>query len=290
MNNTSKIEQSIAFAHKIIAHIEADILHEGQPIIILEEYDWLREILSLLAKQTNLFESAILLLESNMEDEAYILVRSQFNNMLWISYLSGDENHTRVKEYFYEPMITQYLQFGHILSYLKTLSPNTPHYEKFKSLDTKKIKEIRKSIKTILQSEHYNIDDLKSKSIFSLTQKDPGLLGMYLSFYNDASKFEHADISTVKKYRSSAAPDVDTNTAFILDLSKSDISKWKTVFSQAIHILFTAINELYDRLKKRDSHLFDFEQFEEAGFSSAILNLKILSDLVDSIQIVEEGQ
>ena len=61
-------------------YIGKEVLKEGRPIIILEGYEWIREVLSLLAKNINLFESCLVLLENNMEQEAYILARSQFNN------------------------------------------------------------------------------------------------------------------------------------------------------------------------------------------------------------------
>lgn len=114
MDNTISIQKAISLSRQIQDHLNKDILKEGQPFIILEKYEWLREVLSLLAKQSNLFESCIVLLENNMEQEAYILARSQFNNMLWISYICNDNDNSRVKEYFYEPHITQLQQLYNI--------------------------------------------------------------------------------------------------------------------------------------------------------------------------------
>ncbi len=68
----------------------------------------------MLAKNINLFESCLVLLENNMEQEAYILARSQFNNTLWISYLCDDHNNERTKEYYYEYHISKLLQFRNI--------------------------------------------------------------------------------------------------------------------------------------------------------------------------------
>jgi hypothetical protein len=68
----------------------------------------------LLAKNINLFESCLVLLENNMEQETYILARSQFNNSLWISYLCDDHNNERTKEYYYEYHISKLLQFRNI--------------------------------------------------------------------------------------------------------------------------------------------------------------------------------
>jgi hypothetical protein len=287
MDNIISIQKAISLSLQIQEHLNKDILKEGQPLIILEKYEWLRETLSLLAKQSNLFESCIVLLEKNMEQEAYVLARSQFNNMLWISYICNDNDNFRVKEYFYEPHITHLQQLNNIKKYLRHLPEDTPQFEKFSTLDLKAINSTINEIKDILKTEGYIVDNpkkpLKNKSIFELTEKDPLLLGMYLSFYNDASKFEHADISTVKNYRNAIVDDVSDSIAFSFDLNRSNISLWKSVFKYTLTILFQAINTLYTRIKKQDKHLLDFKQFEEADFCSVILNIKTATDIVDSI-------
>ena len=76
---------------KILEDIAKYVIKEGRPIILIDEYSWYREVLSLMAKQVNLCDSCILLLENGMEQEAYLLARSQFNNALWIEYLCGAE-------------------------------------------------------------------------------------------------------------------------------------------------------------------------------------------------------
>lgn len=94
---------------EITEDIAKYVIKEGQPIILIDEYSWYREVLSLMAKQVNLCDSCILLLENGMEQEAYLLARSQFNNTLWIKYLCEAEegDNTRLKEFFYQPDINQ---------------------------------------------------------------------------------------------------------------------------------------------------------------------------------------
>jgi hypothetical protein len=287
MDNTISIQKAISLSRQIQDHLNKDILKEGQPFIILEKYEWLREVLSLLAKQSNLFESCIVLLENNMEQEAYILARSQFNNMLWISYICNDNDNSRVKEYFYEPHITQLQQLYNIKKYLRSLPEGTPQFEEFSTMNFQVINSTINKIKGILRTEGYTVDNsqkpLKNKSIFELTEKDPLLLGMYLSFYNDASKFEHADISTVKKYRNAVVDDISDSIAFTFELNQSNIALWKSVFKHTLTILFQSINTLYTRIKSQDKHLFDFKQYEEADFCSIIVNIKMASDIIDSI-------
>lgn len=287
MDNINAIQNLISLSRKIQDYVNKVILKEGRPIIIWENYEWLREVLSLLAKQSNLFESCILLLENNMEQEAYILTRSQFNNMLWISYICNDSNNERVKEYFYETHITQLKQYYKLKKYLNNLPEDTPQFDKFSSLDLRTIDSNISKIKAILKNEGYVVDNpkkpLRNKSIFKLTDKDPLLIGMYISFYNDTSKFEHSDISTVNNYRNSAADDVSTNMAFIFNLSTSNIILWKSVFKHALNILFQSINALYIRIKNSEKHLFELKMFEEADFCSVIISIKDASDIVDSI-------
>lgn len=118
--NASFYPEMTKMLKKIIDDISEKIIKEGTPIILVDEYSWYREVLSLMAKQINLCDSCLLLLENGMEQEAYLLARSQFNNMLWIKYLCNDDTeNTRVKEYFYQPHINQILSCKNIKKMIK---------------------------------------------------------------------------------------------------------------------------------------------------------------------------
>ena len=54
---------------EITEDIAKYVIKEGQPIILIDEYSWYREVLSLMAKQVNLCDSCILLLENGMEQD-----------------------------------------------------------------------------------------------------------------------------------------------------------------------------------------------------------------------------
>lgn len=287
--NIIACKKAISLARQIQEHLNKDILKEGQPMIIMNQYEWLREVLSLLSKQSNLFESCILLLENNMEQEAYILARSQFNNMLWISYLCKDNKNDRVKEYFYEEHIDRLQQLYNLKKYINNLPPDTMYLNEFPNLNQELINSKIDDIKTVLKSEGYVVDvpkqPLRNKRIIDLTEWDSMLLGLYDTFYNEASKYEHANISTTKSYRKSVVDDISVDVAFIFDLSKSDIELWKSVFGNSLTILFLSVNSILTRIQNKDKHLFDFEQFNEEDFSSIILNIKIVRDLLDTIDI-----
>ena len=76
--NASFYPEMTKMLKKIIDDISEKIIKEGTPIILVDEYSWYREVLSLMAKQINLCDSCLLLLENGMEQEAYLLARSLF--------------------------------------------------------------------------------------------------------------------------------------------------------------------------------------------------------------------
>ena len=289
MDNNSKIQQAISLSREIQEHLSQDILKEGHPFIVWKENEWIREVFSLLAKQSHLFESSILLLENNMEQEAYILVRSQFNNMLWIAYLCNDNNDLRLKEYYCEPLIGQVWQLKKIKEYVRNLPENTPEFEKFSTLNLAAIDINAERIMDILKAGGYDPNKSQNnKSIFSLTKDDPLLLGLYISFYHEASKFEHADVSTIKNYRIPILDDVSTDIAFTFDLSKSNITLWKFVFKYTLLILYQSINAIYTRITNRDKHLLDNKQFEKKDFNLLTVTIKLATDIIDSIADQEQ--
>ena len=79
------------------------------PTLIQEGYEVLRELITLYAKQTNLFESTLLLLENNHAEEAYVLFRSQLNNHMLIEYLRNNkEDNKRLKDFMIQPAKSDY--------------------------------------------------------------------------------------------------------------------------------------------------------------------------------------
>ena len=259
-NNTILCKKAISLSWKIQEHLNKDILKEGEVHIIMQEYEWLREVMSLLSKHSNLFESCILLLENNMEQEAYILARSQFNNMLWISYICNGQDNSRVKEYFYEQHITKLLQLNGIKNYLKHLSKDAPYYDEYSSINVKTINTTISNIKETLRAEGYQVDkqpnSIRNKKIIELTEFNPVLLGLYNTFYNESSKYEHADIATTSSFRKSVDDDVSTDSVYKIDMGKSDISLWKKVMSNTLTILFLSIDKIFERLKNNEQVLF----------------------------------
>lgn len=67
-------EEKIRYANFLIEEITSKFLQKDSPYIIMEGYEYFREVITLYAKQSNLFESALILLENNHAEEAYVLV------------------------------------------------------------------------------------------------------------------------------------------------------------------------------------------------------------------------
>lgn len=262
----------ISLSKQILEQINTHILKDNQPNIVQEGFEWLRESLSLLAKQSSLFESSLILLEKNKEEEAFVLTRSQFNNALWINYLCKDENGERFKEYTYEPTKYQIRQLINARKYIMGL-PEEPQYKDFPTL-LDSINHKITECKQYLKSEGISNKNLKTKSIYDLSKEDLTLWGMYLSFYFNASKFEHADISTVANFREQIMDEYSINDVFRFNMSKSNESLWKVVFRWAIQILYTTIDVLYKRIKILNI-------ISEETFYSLIIYLKTALDMTD---------
>lgn len=259
---------------EITEDIAKDVIKEGRPILLIDEYSWYREVLSLMAKQVNLCDSCILLLENGMEQEAYLLARSQFNNTLWIKYLCEAEegDNTRLKEFFYQPSINQLRSNQNLKKMIRDFGDTLD--ERFKDKEAiaklnRDSKEIRKALK------RENLGE-KSKSIAELSKQDSILFGMYITLYNEGSKFEHSDISTTKLYRKQAVEGYPEGQAFIFDLGKSNDEDWFKVFQYSQMSLFFAFVSIHKRVKERESQLFEATSYSKGAYSEDDFNRILL--------------
>ena len=262
-------------------YVGKEVLKEGSPIIILEGYEWIREVLSLLAKNINLFESCLVLLENNMEQEAYILARSQFNNTLWISYLCDDYNNERTKEYYYEYHISKLLQFRNIQKYV------SENEEKIKNsgaeiIEESEIEEKITQVEALLTSEGYNTEKIYTKSIAKLAKEKQELFGVYISMYCEGSEYEHSNRGKVASFREAILDEYDTDNVFKIELGKSDLTTWKQVFNFALLNVFYGRDALHSRIESRDKHLFDAGMISEPAMARTLYMIKELNDKLDA--------
>lgn len=284
LKRQEKFKELLGQGRVIEEYVGREVLKEGSPIIILEGYEWIREVLSLLAKNINLFESCLVLLENNMEQEAYILARSQFNNTLWISYLCDDCNNERTKEYYYEYHISKLLQFRNMQKYV------SENEERIKNsgaemIEESEIEEQITQIETLLSNEGYNVQKIYSKSIAKLAKEKPELFGVYISMYCEGSEYEHSNRGKIASFREAIVEEYDTDAVFKLDLGKLDFAIWKQVFNFALLNVFYSIDALHSRIESRDKHLFEAGMISEQAIARTLYMIKELTDKLDAYGI-----
>lgn len=283
--NASFYPRMTELLREICNDIAKDIIKEGQPIILIDEYSWYREVLSLLAKQVNLCDSCLLLLENGMEQEAFLLARSQFNNTLWIKYICEGEDDSRVKEYFYQPHISQI----HTNKDLKKMIEEYGDELDERFLTSEVIERLNKGIdenNQILSQENIPI---KIKRIADLAKQNGTLFGMYITLYNEGSKFEHSDISKTKLYRKQVVEEYNANQIFIFDLGKSNKECWLTVFKYSLMSMFFAFESIWDRITNKEEQLFwnttiGKAAYTKEDFKNILLKFGICQQMLDECE------
>lgn len=283
--NASFYPRMTELLREICNDIAKDIIKEGQPIMLIDEYSWYREVLSLLAKQVNLCDSCLLLLENGMEQEAFLLARSQFNNTLWIKYICEGEDDSRVKEYFYQPHISQIYTNKNLKKMIEEYGDELD--ERF--LTSEVIERLNKGIdenNQILSQENIPI---KIKRIADLAKQNGTLFGMYITLYNEGSKFEHSDISKTKLYRKQVVEEYNANQIFIFDLGKSNKECWLTVFKYSLMSMFFAFESIWDRITNKEEQLFwnttiGKAAYTKEDFKNILLKFGICQQMLDECE------
>lgn len=236
----------------ILDDISVELLKEGVSIIVVDNYKLYTEILTLMAKQVSLCDACLALLENGMEQEAYILARSQFNNMLWIKYLLADDDGSRLKEYLYQPMISRLYADRNLLKILKN---DQLLDERFKdpSFSINLNNRINEAEKLITRE---NLEK-KSKSIVDLAKEENLLFEMYVTYYHEGSKVEHSDVSINQNYRKQILEEYPADQIFKIDVSTSNKEMWYRVFDFSNMSLFLAYEAIVNKLMLSESHLFE---------------------------------
>lgn len=251
MNKQEKIE----YARFLIEEVTSKFLLKDTPYIIFPGYEYIREVLTLFAKQSNLFESTLVLLENNHAEEAYILLRSMLNNSMLIKYLYNDnEERERYKNYMIQPVKSQ-LSF--LYDVKKIINKGWSNGD-FPELN-KKIKEHE----DILRKEGFVDKDKRTNksrvntrllSIKGMALSDQLLFSHYMMFYKDASKYEHSDFSALDIYRRQVE-DFPNTHAFIMDLARTDEDLDEKVLNISITMYSLTFMELLKHINDKHKHL-----------------------------------
>lgn len=281
VGNASYFPEITDLVKEITEDITRSILKCGNPIIIVDNYRWIIEVLSLFAQQVSLCESCVLLLENGMEQEAYLLARSQFNNMLWIKYICDDEGEERVKEYFYQPTISQIKQNKNLIQMLTEFEGHLDErFDKEEMIE--KLNTVIEENKRILLENHV---ENKLKSIADLAKQNALLFGSYITMYNDASKFEHSDISKTKKYRKKVVDEYTEQQVFSIDTVTSNKDEWLIVLHSSILSLFFAFDSFTSRIINRENHLFtyplDLPAYSQGDFDDILIKFKMCMAMME---------
>lgn len=269
---TMNKEEKIQYANYLIEEITSKFLQKDSPYIIMEGYEYFREVITLYAKQSNLFESALLLIENNHAEEAYVLVRSMLNNTMLIDYLCNDENRKRYKNYIIQPTKAE-LSF---LYDIKTALKNGWMNEKPPELD-KRIKEYEELLKQEGFATYKKVNgktkkfaDTKLLSIKGMALTDKLLFGHYMKFYREGSQYEHSDISSLSIYRT-PIEDLPNTGAFIMDLSRTDPVLEERVLNLAITIYSLTFIRLLQHMTNEQGHLIAEERKPELAKLALII-------------------
>lgn len=256
------------FLKHIMPEIEEYLIKNNSPFFIQAGYEWFRDVVTLYAKQHNLLEAAITLMDSGMNEEAYIIARSAINNYFLIGYLLNDnKDRTRLKEYHTQPLISKKYQLENIKEMIKgsfgkrmKLKGVTLPYT-MKDLNAR-IKEIESSI----IKEGFS-KDKKPLSVLKLANKsDSQGFDMYASYYSEASKFEHSDITSLNIYKRAINNDISINQAFIMDLNRTDENLKKIIYSIFIITYLDSCSKICDVIANKEPHLkvnYNISKIEE---------------------------
>lgn len=212
------------FLKNIMPEIEHHLILNNRGYLIEPPYEWFREVITLYAKQHNLLEATITLLDRGMNEEAYVLARSAMNNCFLIGYLLKDDaKRCHLKEYQTQPLIAQ----RYLLENMKRMLDGKLgiRMDQIGEILPYTVRDIEIKIneaETKIKNEGFSRTE-KPLSIRKLAEEsDAQGFDFYATYYADASKFEHSDISSLDIYKRPIDEKTPINDAFFMDLSRTD--------------------------------------------------------------------
>jgi hypothetical protein len=209
-----------------------------------------------------------------MEQEAYLLARSQFNNILWIKYICDGQDESRLKEYFYQENINQIKTAEKMKKLVRENSDKLD--DRFDKNMIGILDEKIKEHKQILSKDDMRFNQ---KNVAELSKQSPELFSLYITLYNEGSKFEHSDISKTKLYRKQVIEGYDKQI-FTFDLSSSNRELWMTVYEFSLSSLFFAFESFRKRIFDREDQLFS-TVYKKDDFKTILLNLYMCREMLD---------
>ncbi|TBX12784.1 DUF5677 domain-containing protein [Clostridium perfringens] len=267
------------FLRDIMKDIEECFLIDGKGFIILDGYEYIRDITTLYAKQHNLLESTLLLLENNNVEEAVVLARSLLNNYFLIGYLLNDhEDRRRLKTFHNQPLISRKFQLKNMKEFISNNTSGILSQEQ----KAEKLKKIKQELFDCNELFKKNGIDKNAKplSIINLAKNcDERGFGLYTSFYSDASKYEHSDITCLDLYKKKFSDDFSNNQVFTLNMSSTDEVLKEKILRMVEMIYCDTFSKIMNNISEKEKHLLvNFDQTKIIEVSRKITN-KFLNEI-----------
>lgn len=253
------------FLKSIMPDLEKYFIQNGRGIIIQSGYEWFREVITLYAKQHNLAEATIVLLDSNMSEEALILSRSLLNNCFLIGYLlNDDDKKSHLKKYHIQPLLSKRFLLKNMKEMLQGPFGKRMKEKGIKSpISINEIKQKKYEIEKEIKNRNFPVGQ-KMLSILELA-KDSDEYGfdLYATYYANASKYEHSDISSLNIYKKSINNEISTNDAFIMDLNRTDEELKNSIYGMLTMCYLDSFIKIINIIETKEPHLkvnYDMKQ------------------------------
>ena len=252
----------------IMPDIEKYVIKNGTPYIILNEYEYMREVITLYAKQHNLVESTLVLVDMGNNEEAYILARSILNNYFLIGYLlNDDEDRNRLKEYQIQPYLNKRRYWKKVKQMMQC-----PKFQQC-NFTMDDVDRIITETEEYIVKKGFNVSRrLLSISDIAKNSEENGM-ALYITYYMDGSRYEHSDISTLEIYKQSIFDDVSNDYVFMLDLNRTNEKLKENIYSIIISSYVQPFIKIMDIIVNKEPHLkqnYDSQKLFE--IASKIIN------------------
>ncbi|PET25189.1 DUF5677 domain-containing protein [Bacillus cereus] len=235
----------------IISTVIEDFLMNNKPYTVLPDGKIISEMQLLFAKQTNLLESFLILMENNHAEEAVIIFRSILNNAMIIQYLSTGDTEYRFKNYKAQPLkaaIKKLKNYKFVIDkdWFENTDVTTPmSIEEVEA----KIESIKEELINRGLTNSNGEANLSLLNIRNLAESDLLLFSMYAQFYDMASKFEHSDPSCLEIYKEPIDEQTPTEIAYIINLNKTNIELYDEIMFMTISIYGITFVKLLEYIK-----------------------------------------
>lgn len=244
-------------ARRMVNCFSEDLLQEGSPIIIQRGFEYLAEVMVLFAKQSNLFESILVLLENNHNEEALILNRSLLNNAFLIHYLHNKDSGNRFKEYKIQPIKANVKRFK---KYKEMLNKGFFQNVEFIPLTINGIEGKIQELENIIIGAGFINKEGGAKldllNVSKMAEEDPVLYSAYAHYYDIGSRYEHSDSISLGIYKKKL-DDLPIEGAFMMDLSRTDIELGQEVLDSSLNLYALTFMRIVEHIENDCQELFE---------------------------------